>query len=109
MNWDLLVGLEEIETKFAQVSKYPKSELDFNFLLPKDKNYSEIEKIAYSVSADFDYTVTLLDVYEMENAKSYTLHYELVSFTRTLVNEEIEAFHKKVIGAFAENNINLKL
>ena len=109
LNWDLLVGLEEIETKFAQVSKYPKSELDFNFLLPKDKNYSEIEKIAYSVSADFDYTVTLLDVYEMENAKSYTLHYELVSFTRTLVNEEIEAFHKKVISAFAENNINLKL
>ena len=109
INWDMLVNAEERQTKFAQVSKFPKSELDFNFLLPKDTNYSEIEKIAYSVSADFDYTVTLLDVYEMENAKSYTLHYELVSFTRTLVAEEIEAFHKKVIGAFAENNINLKL
>ncbi len=109
INWDMLVNAEERQTKFAQVSKFPKSELDFNFLLPKDTNYSEIEKIAYSVSADFDYTVTLLDVYEMENAKSYTLHYELVSFTRTLVAEEIEVFHKKVIGAFAENNINLKL
>lgn len=109
LNWDMLVDLEEKQTKFAQVSKYPKSELDFNFVLPKDTNYSEIEKIAYSVSADFDYNVTLLDVYEMENTKSYTLHYELVSFNRTLIAEEIEAFHKKVINAFAENNINLKL
>ena len=109
INWDMLVSAEEKQTKFAQVSKYPKSELDFNFLLPKDTNYNEIEKIAYSVSADFDYNVTLLDVYEMENAKSYTLHYELVSYTRTLIAEEIEEFHKKVIGVFAENNINLKL
>ncbi len=109
LDWDKLMTMDEQPTHFEQVSKYPKSELDFNFLLPKDKNYADIEKIAYSVKADFVYKVSLLDVYEMENTKSYTLHYELYSLTRTLVNDEIDAFHKNVINAFKENNINLKL
>lgn len=109
LNWDALMKFEQTQTQFEQVSKYPKSELDFNFELPKDTNYSDIEKIAYSVKANFEYKVSLLDVYEMQNAKSYTLHYELFSFERTLVNDEIDAFHKNVINVFAENNINLKL
>lgn len=109
LDWDSLVECDEVETHFEQVSKYPKSELDFNWELPKDKNYAEIEKIANSIKADFEYKVSLVDVYDMPNTKSYTIRYELYSFERTLVNEEIEAFHKNVIKVFGENNINLKL
>ncbi len=109
LDWDAIMDCHEVGTHFEQVSKYPKSELDFNWELPKDKNYAEIEKIANSIKADFEYKVSLVDVYEMENTKSYTIRYELFSYDRTLVNDEIEAFHKNVIKVFGENNINLKL
>lgn len=109
LDWDSLMDCREVETRFEQVSKYPKSVLDFNWELPKDKNYAEIEKIANSIKADFEYKVSLVDVYEMENTKSYTIRYVLYSLDRTLVNDEIEAFHKNVIKVFGENNINLKL
>lgn len=109
VDWDSLMACKEEETHFEKISKYPKSELDFNWELSKDTNYADIEKIATSIKANFEYKVSLIDVYEMENTKSYTLRYELYSFDRTLVNDEIEEFHKNVIKVFGENNINLKL
>ena len=105
-----LCEMEEKEYKMEKVSKYPKSEFDFNFLIPSNMLYSEIEKIATSVQSDLNYAVSLLDIYEPENSefKSYTIHYTVVNFDRTMTGEELENFHKLVIQTFNKKGISLK-
>ncbi len=95
---------------FETVSKYPNSELDFNFLVDVETNYATIQKIATSIDSDLNYKVSLLDIFDNKDGMiSYTLHYEIGRDDRTMTGEEIENFHKTVIDTFAKNNINLKL
>jgi len=110
LDFSKLCSLKEKEYKMEKVSKYPKSEFDFNFLIPSNMLYSEIEKIATSIVSDLKYTVSLLDIYEPENSefKSYTLHYDVVNFERTMTGEELDAFHKNVINTFSKKGISLK-
>ena len=110
LDFTKLCAMKEKEYKMEKVSKYPKSEFDFNFLIPSNMLYSEIEKIATSIVSDLKYTVSLLDIYEPENSefKSYTLHYDVVNFERTMTGEELENFHKTVIQTFNKKGIALK-
>jgi len=110
LDFTKLCSLQEKEYKMEKVSKYPKSEFDFNFLIPSNMIYSEIEKIATSIVSDLSYKVSLVDIYEPENSefKSYTLHYDVVNFERTMTGEELENFHKTVIQTFNKKGISLK-
>ncbi|MBQ9791656.1 MAG: hypothetical protein IJW28_03620, partial [Clostridia bacterium] len=104
-----LVDNDTVTSKFEKVSKYPKSELDFNFVIDKNMLYREIESIATSLKTDINYNVSLLDIFEMEDSKSYTLHYNIWLNDRTLTGAEIESFHTLVIDTFKAHNINLKM
>ena len=105
-----LITVPKQVVSFETVSKYPVSELDFNFLINKNMNYSEIEKIANSINSDINYKVSLLDIFDNNNDYlSYTLHYVIGRADRTLSGEEIENFHKLVIDTFAKNDISLKM
>lgn len=110
IDFTALVGLKTIDYKLEKVSKYPKSEFDFNFVIPKNVLYSEIEKIAKSINTNLLYKVSLLDIYEPENSdmKSYTLHYQVWLNDRTMTGEELETFHKEVVNNFKENGYMLK-
>ena len=105
-----LITIPRQVVTFETVSKYPNSELDFNFLVDVETNYATIQKIATSIDSDLNYKVSLLDIFDNKDGMiSYTLHYEIGRDDRTMTGEEIENFHKTVIDTFAKNNINLKL
>ena len=108
IEFDEIINANPVKTTFAKVSKFPKTTLDFNFVLSKETLYSEIDNIAHSIESDLNYNVSLLDIYENEENKSYTLRYEIFSYEKTLVSEQIESFHKNVINTFAKNGISLK-
>ncbi len=108
LDFDKLVNATSRFNKFERVSKYPKTTLDFNFVLPKDALYSSINSVATSIKTPLNYNVSLLDIYDNGENKSYTLRYEIFSYDKTLVSDEIETFHKNVIDTFAKNNIMLK-
>lgn len=111
LNITKLLNCTTFENKFEQISKFPTTKLDFNFLIPKGKLYKDIIGIAQSIKSELSYKVSLLDIYdnESDNFISYTLHYEVNSHTKNLTSEDIEAFHKLVIEKFEENNIKLKI
>lgn len=105
-----LIEIPKHNVMFETISKYPVSELDFNFLIDRNTLYSEIEKIAKSIKTNINYKVSLLDIFDNgDNTISYTLHYVIGRDDRTMTGEEIDNFHKLVIDTFAQNNINLKL
>lgn len=105
-----LITIPKETVMFETVSKYPVSELDFNFLVDKNTLYSQIETIAKSIKTNLNYKVSLLDIFDNGNSTiSYTLHYVIGREDRTMTGEEIDNFHQLVIDTFAKNNINLKL
>lgn len=111
INFTDVINLNEKKYVVESVSKYPGSEQDFNFIVPKNVSYAEVEKIAKSIELDLQYKVSLLDIYEPANSefKNMTLHYDIYRNDRTLKGEEVENFHNKVIEHFKANNIELKL
>lgn len=96
--------------KVEQVSKYPVTTLDFNFVLGLDDVYGTIENVATSIESNLVYKCQLVDIFENKDSsnKSYTIRYFVTSLDHTLSSNEIEEFHKNVIATFEKNNIFLK-
>lgn len=110
INFSVLSSLMQTNIKFEKISKFPTTKLDFNFVIPKDYLFSNINNIANSIDTNLNYKVSLLDIYEnKDGTKSYTLHYEVNSLVKNLTTQDIEEFHSKVIKNFEDNNIKLKL
>ena len=110
INFSKLATIPETPIKFEKISKYPTTKLDFNFIIPKNMLYKDINEYATTINSNLNYKVSLQDIFEnSDETKSYTLHYEINSLDRTLTNDDIEEFHKKVIERFKEKNIQLKI
>ncbi len=111
LNISNLLNAETFENKFEKISKFPTTKLDFNFLIPRGKLYKDIINIATSIDTNLNYNVSLLDIYDNEKDSfiSYTLHYEVNSYTTNLTSEDIDSFHKLVIDTFKEKGISLKV
>jgi len=105
-----LKDLEELSYKFEKVNKFPGTELDFNFEIPKNMNYADIEKVATSIETELKYKVSLTNMFKAEGSDyiNYTLHYSVYADTHTITGEEIENFHKLVIETFGLQGLNLK-
>jgi len=110
INVSALNDKDSINFKVEQVSKYPVTTLDFNFVLGLDDVYGTIENVAYSVKSDLVYKCQLVDIFENKDAgnKSYTIRYYVTSMDHTLSSNEIEDFHQNVINTFENSKIYLK-
>ena len=104
------INIDSIQVKVEQVSKYPTTTLDFNFVLASDELYSKIDNVAGTLKTDLTYKYTLLDIFynKEDNTKSYTVRYYVTSMEHTLSSADIEGFHKLVIDTFEKNDIHLK-
>ena len=109
LDFGTLVQSKEVETTFSKVSKFPVTGLDFNFVIPTNMYYKDIIGIANNMDTELNYKVSLLDIYEADGVKSYTLHYDICRLDRTLSSADIETFHALVISTFASKGINLKM
>lgn len=101
---------KSVTQKVEQVSKYPTTTLDFNFVLNQDEYYGRLESVAYTIDTDLTYKCQLVDIFHNvgDNTKSYTIRYMVTSMDHTLSSDEIENFHKAVINTFEKNDIHLK-
>ena len=110
LNVTKLNAYKSVTQKVAQVSKYPTTTLDFNFVLNQDEYYGRLENVAYTIKTDLTYKCQLVDIFHnvVDNTKSYTIRYMVTSMDHTLSSDEIENFHKAVIATFEKNDIHLK-
>lgn len=110
LNMTKINNLDTYAIKFEQVSKYPVTTLDFNFVLSQDDVYGRLEGVAGSIDTPLTYKYELLDIFQNKenNTKSYTLRYYVTSMEHTLSSSEIEEFHTLVIKTFEDNGIYLK-
>lgn len=110
INMTVLSRIKSTSIKVEQVSKYPVTTLDFNFVLSENELYSKIDSIAGTINTDLTYKYRLLDIFNNveDKSKSYTVRYLVTSMDHTLSSEEIENFHKVVIATFEKNGVSLK-
>ncbi|MBE5739075.1 MAG: phenylalanine--tRNA ligase subunit beta [Clostridiales bacterium] len=111
INTTKLEQIDSVQTKVEQVSKFPVTTLDFNFLLSSDELYSKIDDVAGTLKTDLAYKYQLLDIFynKDNNTKSYTVRYFVTSMEHTLSSADIEGFHKLVIDTFEKKGIHLKV
>ncbi len=104
--------VENAETKtYKPVSKYQSVDLDFNFLVPKNMAFSDIEKLVSEFRCKFNVQYKLIDVYEskdFEGFRSETIRFTICSNEHTLSNGEIESFTKRITDHFKTASINLR-
>ena len=110
INMSKLDSIDSLAYKVAQVSKFPVTTLDFNFVLDNNDVYGTIKKVASKVQTELVYKFELVDIFlnKEANNKSYTIRFYVTSMEHTLSSAEIETFHKNVIDTFEKNNIYLK-
>ena len=92
---------KDINSKYKEISKYPKTSRDISFVIDKNINLNNYYEIVRDFADDLIEEVKLIDEYENENKfgkdkKSYTFRIVYRSFERTLTNEEINKIQEKI-------------
>ncbi|MBP3630188.1 MAG: phenylalanine--tRNA ligase subunit beta [Clostridia bacterium] len=96
---------------YKPISKFQTVELDFNFLVPKNKTYSEVQEILSTFRCKMNMTYKLKDVYENESFGAYrseTFTFAINSNEHTLSANEIDNFSRRLTEHMKNAGINLR-
>ncbi|OGZ26703.1 MAG: hypothetical protein A2365_04005 [Candidatus Nealsonbacteria bacterium RIFOXYB1_FULL_40_15] len=92
---------KDVNSKFKEVSKYPKIARDVSFVVEKDMNLNNYYEIVRDFAKNLIEEVKVIDSYEDENKfgenkKSYTFRIVYRSPEKTLTNEEVNEIQEKI-------------
>lgn len=108
LNWDNIIAtMNEKSVEFHELPKYPEVYRDLAFLLDKEIEFAQIEKLAYETERKLLKDVSLFDVYEGKNLeagkKSYAISFTLLDESQTLTDKVIDAVMQKLQKRIEEN------
>ena len=94
-NWtNILATLNNKSVQYKELPKFPEVYRDLAFLLDKNIQFAEIEKIAFNTERNLLKAVSLFDVYEGKNLeagkKSYAISFTLQDESKTLTDKVID-------------------
>lgn len=96
--------VENHQTKFNDLPKYPSVKRDFALLLDQNTTFGELYNVAFQTERNLLKEVDLFDVYEGKNLpegkKSYALSFVLRDENATLNDKQIEKVMSKLQNAF---------
>lgn len=105
-------GRNGVNTKRNMISKYQASDLDFNFVMSKDKVYGDLENALSEFRCNYLLEIKLKDIYinqeVLPDKISYTMAIKLTPKDRTLEASDIEKFSKRLIDHMANYDIVLR-
>ncbi len=91
---------------YTEPSKYPGIDVDLSLIIKDGITYDGI-KAAWA-NKELLKSVTLIDVFESEQAESITLRFAFSSDEKTLSREEVEPIIEEIIASLNELGVNLK-
>ena len=107
-----LLNAEKSITKRNMISKYQASDLDFNFVMSKDKVYGYLENALSQFRCAYLLEIKLKDIYinqeVLPDKISYTIAIKVTPKDRTLEASDIEKFSKRLIDHMASFDIVLR-
>ena len=114
IDWELCLAFlaRHPGLRYKEIPRYPEVRRDLALLLDKNITFGEIETLAVKNGGNLLRNVSLFDVYEGEqlgpDKKSYAVSFILRHDDKTLKDEEIDAFMKRLINVF-ENELQAQL
>lgn len=105
INLSAIVDVPRVEKKYVPISVFPSIERDLAVVVKKNVSHQEILSALLKVDSLLQ-SVDLFDVYEGGNVgaeyKSMAYHFVYRNNERTLVTEEVDAAHEKIIKILKE-------
>jgi len=113
INLELLLKLPHEEMKYQEISKYPNVVKDVAFIVKKDVQSEQIEKVIKSAGGKRLRNIEVFDVYTGENVsndeKSIAYSLTFNDFEKTLSDEEVtNAFNKIIKEVISQCNAVLR-
>ena len=112
MDTEKLNEIAKNERKFEEVSKYQSVNIDISVIVNKNVKYEFLEECIRKAKAKNVETYRLIDIFEdkgkLDDKKSITIRFTLLSKDHTLTGEEIQEDLEKLISTFEENNCCIK-
>lgn len=112
INLDKLNAINAIKRNYKEFSKYQAVQIDISIVVNKEEKYSSLEKCIEEVELKDLVKYELVDIFEddkkLQNKKSITIRFMLLSNDHTLSSEEINKDLDILIKKFEEKNYIIK-
>ena len=96
---------------YKPLAKYPGITRDISLVVKRDVTFAEVRKAVTDQHFDLCRNVGFVDIYEgkglADDERSVTIRLEYRSDERTLVDDEVEAMHKQIVGQ-VKQKLNVK-
>jgi phenylalanyl-tRNA synthetase beta chain len=103
LDFDVLVKLGDVTTKYKEPSKYPSVNLDVSMTVDQSVSWQQVKDVVYSAEKDLVDQIELFDVFENESMraahkKSLAFRITYQSYERTLEHDEVQMIHAGIVN-----------
>lgn len=107
INFDNFIELNTELNTYKEVSKYPKTTLDYTIITERGSFYKRLEDILEGFTSPIIIKRELRDIYLDGDTKKVTIRYTVGSDEKTLTSEELEDFKQRFIEYIHNNNLTI--
>lgn len=93
-----LSALQQKETIFTPLQKFPYALRDISLTFPKTMAVSAVERLLYEAGAPLLQRAELFDIYEKDGEKSFAFHLSFGAPDRTLSSTEMDAAFDRIVS-----------
>jgi phenylalanyl-tRNA synthetase beta chain len=109
LDLDKLVSLAQTQVVFTPPSKFPSIERDVSIFVPVKTQVKQVEDIIRREAGALVRQVSLFDIYETAEQKSFAFRMVLQSDERTLSDQEANDLYDNVVSALEAKDTNWKV
>ncbi len=107
LNVDAYLKLDKEITTYTEISKYQNVNLDYSIILNNNEKYIKLEKLLKAFKNDLIKDFKLIDTYKHEKETTYTIRFALISFDKTLDQNDLQTFKDEFIKYIKANGLNI--
>lgn len=104
-----LLKLQNTETVFAPLQKFPYALRDISLIFPRKMTVSEVERLLYEAGAPLLQQTELFDIYEKDDEKSFAFHLSFGAPDRTLSSAEMDAAFDRIVALAGKQGGRLRV
>jgi len=108
IDFNVIADVTPAYVKYSEISKFPAVDFDLSLVAKKDAGYGDLKTVIDSFENELLTGYSLVDVYESNESKSYSIRFNIVSYDHTLTSNEITHFREDILKRLADNGIVMK-
>ena len=102
-----ILEAEEQEVFYRHLPNFPSIQRDISLIVKRNKNFAEIKKHIENQQFELLRKIEFVDIYEgkgiADDERSLTIRFEYRSDERTLLEEEIDEIHSRILSSIEDN------